>query len=66
VWTSLEEQIVLDPGSQYFISITATNESGYSQGAFDYYITDYNYYFGMKSFYVNLDGSITEEYNAGE
>uniref|UniRef100_UPI0025DC9F6E CotH kinase family protein n=1 Tax=Butyrivibrio sp. TaxID=28121 RepID=UPI0025DC9F6E len=47
VWTSLEEQIVLDPGSQYFISITATNESGYSQGAFDYYITDYNYYFGM-------------------
>ncbi|SHJ00543.1 spore coat protein H [Butyrivibrio fibrisolvens DSM 3071] len=61
VWTTISEQIQLDPGGQYFISITATNESGYSQGAFDYYIANDSYYYGMKSFFVNLDGSITED-----
>ncbi len=58
VWTSLSEQIELEKGKQYFVSVTATNESGYSQGAFDYYIANDNYYYGMKSFYLGLDGSV--------
>ncbi len=58
VWTNLSEKITLDPGGQYFVSVTATNESGYSQGAFDFYVANDNYYFGMKSFYLNLDGSV--------
>lgn len=59
VWTELSQQVELEKGNQYFLAITATNESGYSQGAFDYYISNDNYYYGMKSFYLNLDGSIT-------
>ena len=49
-----------EPG-QYFVRIQATNESGQTQDAFDYYITDSGKHFGMKCFYVNEDGSISED-----
>lgn len=62
VWTDIEEEVSLERGRQYFLNVTATNESGYSQGAFDYYIANDNYYYGMKSFYINLDGSVIEDY----
>lgn len=52
----------LEPG-QYFIRVTATNESGYSQDTFDYYETDKGKVYGAKCFYVNKDGSIVEDIN---
>lgn len=66
VWTNISNQIDLEPGSQYFLAVTATNESGYSQGAFDYYIANDSYYYGMKSFYLNLDGSVIADFEATE
>ena len=51
---------VPEPG-QYFVRIRATNESGYTQDAFDYYVTDAGKHFGMLSFYVNPDGTIGED-----
>lgn len=48
------------PG-QYFVRIRATNESGQTQDAMDYYVTDAGKHFGMKCFYVNEDGSISED-----
>lgn len=50
----------LEPG-QYFIRITAENESGYRQHAFDYYRTDEGVEYGIKCFYVLKDGSIEED-----
>lgn len=48
------------PG-QYFVRIRATNESAQTQDAMDYYVTDAGKHFGMKCFYVNEDGSISED-----
>ena len=66
VWTNISQQIDLEPGNQYFLAVTATNESGYSQGAFDYYIANDSYYYGMKSFYLDLDGSVIADYGVTE
>lgn len=66
VWTNISQQIDLEPGSQYFLAVTATNESGYSQGAFDYYIANDSYYYGMKSFYLDLDGSVIADFEVTE
>ena len=66
VWTNISQQIDLEPGSQYFLAVTATNESGYSQGAFDYYIANDSYYYGMKSFYLDLDGSVIADFEVME
>ena len=50
------------PGSgQYFIRVTAKNESGKTQTAFDYYYTDDGKVYGTKCFYVLEDGSIEED-----
>lgn len=46
---------------QYFIKITATNKSGYTQTAFDYYYTDGGKRYGTKCFYVDAKGNILED-----
>lgn len=51
----------LEPG-QYFMRVTAKNESGYEQTAFDYYSPRGNVHvYGVKCFYVLEDGSIWED-----
>lgn len=51
----------LTPG-KYFIRVKATNASGRSQYAFDYYMSSRSTKeFGVKCFYVLQDGSIQEE-----
>lgn len=56
----------LKPG-QYFIKVTAKNESGYSQFAFDYYVTDQGKVYGVKCFYILADGRIAEDiYDEGQ
>ena len=49
------------PEGQYFMRIRATNESGKTQDAFDYYVTDGGKVYGTKCFYVLKDGSIGED-----
>ena len=46
------------PKGQYFIRVFATNETGNSQAAFDYYRTDTAKQFGVSGFYVMEDGGI--------
>ena len=50
------------PPGQYFVRVTATNESGKSQTAFDYYVIDEGKVYGTKCFYVLEDGTIEEDY----
>lgn len=62
-------QIELDPlpEGQYFVRIYATNESGKTQSAFDYYVADSRKVYGTKCFYVLADGTIEEDiYVEGE
>lgn len=49
------------PKGQYFMRVTATNASGHSQYAFDYYVVDSGKVYGTKCFYVNADGRIVED-----
>lgn len=52
----------LPDAGQYFIRVTATNTSGESQVAFDYYVTSEDgKVSGVKSFFVNADKSISED-----
>ncbi|MFR3925271.1 MAG: hypothetical protein ACLTXI_08700 [Collinsella sp.] len=37
---------------QYFVRVRATNSDGYTQDAFDYYVTDDGKHYGMKCFYA--------------
>ena len=55
-------QIEIDvlPEGQYFIRVQATNESGQTQGAFDYYDIDDGTVYSTKCFYVLADGTIEE------
>lgn len=56
-----EYAAVLQPG-QYFIRVTAQNESGQTQGAFDYYRSaDGEKQSGIKCFFVSDDGTIQED-----
>ncbi len=51
---------MLSPG-QYFYRVTATNESGYSQKALDYYVdTKSIKHFGVKCFYVLENGTVIQ------
>lgn len=43
---------------QYFIRVKATNESGYSQYAMDYYSSESVKYYGVYDFYIQPDGTI--------
>lgn len=45
---------------QYFVRVRATNTSGKTQDAFDYYVTDDGKNYGMKCFYI-ADGKNVEE-----
>lgn len=53
------------PAGQYFVRVRATNASGYTQDAFDYYVTDTGSddgkHYGMICFYVLADGTIAED-----
>ena len=49
------------PAGQYFIRVTATNESGKSMPAFDYYISENGKNYGVMCFYVNQKGEIVED-----
>ena len=49
------------PAGQYFLRVRATNASGYTQDAFDYYVTEAGKHYGMLCFYVQPDGSIAED-----
>lgn len=46
---------------QYFVKFTATNESGYTQTAFDSYYSETGKKYGVKCFYVDADGNIVED-----
>ena len=49
------------PEGQYFMRVTAANASGYEQYAFDYYVIETGKVYGVKCFYVDQDGVITED-----
>ena len=49
------------PEGQYFMRVTAKNESGEKQYAFDYYRLELGKIYGTKSFYVDKDGRIAED-----
>ncbi|MBQ6895504.1 MAG: CotH kinase family protein, partial [Clostridia bacterium] len=49
------------PRGQYFIRVISTNESGLSQYAFDYYVTETGKHYGVKCFYVDNMGKIVED-----
>lgn len=46
---------------QYFMRVTAKNESGKTQYAFDYYILEKGKIYGTKCFYVDSKGNVTED-----
>ena len=54
-------QLDLPSAGQYFVRVRAVNSSGYTQDAFDYYVTDAGKHYGMKCFYIQPDGSVTED-----
>lgn len=56
-----EFQAELLPPGQYFIQVTAINDAGYRQNAFDYYVTESAKNYGIKCFYVLEDGTIEED-----
>ena len=49
------------PEGQYFMKVTSKNESGKTQYAFDCYRTELGKVYGVKCFYVDKDGNITED-----
>lgn len=49
------------PEGQYFIRVTASDELGDTQMAFNYYITENGKVYGTKCFYVDSQGQITED-----
>lgn len=49
------------PAGQYFMRITAYNESGESQCAFDYYLQDKGKVYGVKCFYIDAKGQVVED-----
>ena len=63
-----EEHVVLPmtqtaapAAGQYFIRVRATNASGYTQDAFDYYVIDSGKVYGVKCFYIQPDGTVVED-----
>lgn len=54
-------EINMLPKGQYFVKVTATNKSGYSQTAFDYYYVDGGKKYGTKCFYINAEGNVVED-----
>lgn len=59
--TEYAADMVLEPG-QYFLRITARNELGLEQTAFNYYLSNRNgRVYGVKCFFVMPDGNIEED-----
>ena len=59
---SLPETVLDMPEKgHYFARVTATNEAGESRDAFDYYVTEAGKHFGVKSFFIQSDGKISED-----
>ena len=58
-------EIDMLPKGQYFIKVTATNKSGYTQTAFDYYFTDGSKNYGVKCFYIDAKGNVVEDVYEG-
>lgn len=63
-----EEHVVLPltqtaapAAGQYFIRVRATNTSGYTQDAFDYYVIDSGKVYGVKCFYIQPDDTVVED-----
>ena len=60
-----EAEMDLPNAGQYFVRVRATNTSGKTQDAFDYYVTDAGKNYGMKCFYItggqNVEEDIYEE-----
>lgn len=60
LFNAMEYHMPMLPPGQYFYRVTATNESGFSQKAFDYYVSKYQKHYGMKCFYVDNEGQVIE------
>lgn len=56
-----ETRVYALPAGHYFLRVRAANASGYTQDAFDYYVMETGKAYGMKSFFVEADGSVTED-----
>ena len=56
-----EAELDLPEAGQYFVRVQAENSSGYTQDAFDYYVTDSGKNYGMKCFYITQDGQVEED-----
>ncbi len=54
-------EIDMLPPGQYFVKITATNQSGYTQTGFDYYYTSLGKQYGIKCFYIDANGNVVED-----
>lgn len=48
------------PAGQYFLKVSARDEAGNTQDAFDYYATRKGKVYGTKCFYVDADGTVSE------
>ena len=49
------------PAGQYFLKVSVCDEAGNTQDAFDYYATRKGKVYGTKCFYVDADGTISED-----
>ena len=56
-----EAEMDLPEAGQYFVRVRATNTSGKTQDAFDYYVTDEGKHYGMKCFYITEDNTVEED-----
>ncbi len=56
-----ETEMEIPEAGQYFVRVRATNASGNTQDAFDYYVTDEGKQYGMKCFYITEDGTVEED-----
>ena len=56
-----EAEMDLPNAGQYFVRVRATNTSGKTQDAFDYYVTDEGKHYGMKCFYITEDNTVEED-----
>lgn len=56
-----ESEMELPNAGQYFVRVRATNTSGKTQDAFDYYVTDEGKHYGMRCFYITEDNTVEED-----
>ncbi len=54
-------EIDMLPKGQYFIKMVATNQSGKTQTAFDYYYSDDGKKYGVRCFYIDAKGNVLED-----